>query len=63
MVRGIAEPVDDAQRPMFERLGTAREDKKWIRFPDGGHGSGTFPRSQMIAETLDWLDKYLGPVD
>ena len=35
------------------------EDKRWVVY-DGGH---TVPRTELIAETLAWLDRYLGPVD
>ena len=51
-------PAGTAQRPFFERLGTAAADKKYFVY-EGGHD---VPRSQLIAETLAWLDKYLGPV-
>ena len=43
---------------MFELLGTPPADKKRLVFP-GGH---SVPRTEMIKESLDWLDRYLGPV-
>ncbi|MEE8368594.1 MAG: dienelactone hydrolase family protein, partial [Thermoanaerobaculia bacterium] len=46
-------PVETSQRPMFEMLGTPDEHKKWIRYP-GGH---SVPRTEMIKETLAWLDR------
>jgi dienelactone hydrolase len=49
-------PVETAQRPMFMRLGTPSEHKKWTVY-DGGH---FVPREQLIQETLAWLDHYLG---
>jgi dienelactone hydrolase len=49
-------PLEASQRPMFERLGSP--EKQWIVEP-GGHN---VPRAILIRETLDWLDKYLGPV-
>jgi serine/threonine protein kinase/formylglycine-generating enzyme required for sulfatase activity/dienelactone hydrolase len=52
-------PPETAQKPMFDRLGTAPEQKRHIIF-DSGHGN--FPRSEMIREVLAWLDRYLGPV-
>jgi formylglycine-generating enzyme required for sulfatase activity/cephalosporin-C deacetylase-like acetyl esterase len=52
-------PPETAQKPMFERLGTAPEHKRHVVF-DAGHGN--FPRSEMIREVLGWLDRYLGPV-
>ncbi len=51
-------PVETQQRPMFELLGTPPAHKKWVVAP-GGH---FVPRARLIAETLDWLDRYLGPV-
>ncbi len=51
-------PTETAQRPFFERLGTGAADKKWVVY-EGGHD---VPRPTLIAETLAWLDKYLGPV-
>ena len=49
-------PFDASQKPMFETLGTRKEDKRHLLF-DGGHG---IPRLDMIKETLDWLDRYQG---
>jgi hypothetical protein len=43
---------------MFELLGTPAEHKKRMVFP-GGH---SVPRTEMIRESLAWLDRYLGPV-
>ena len=51
-------PAETSQRPMFELLGTPPADKKRLVFP-GGH---SVPRTEMIKESLDWLDRYLGPV-
>ncbi len=51
-------PPETSQRPMFELLGTPAADKKRLVFP-GGH---SVPRTEMIKESLDWLDRYLGPV-
>lgn len=51
-------PVETTQRPMFELIGTPEEDKKWVVFP----GSHSVPKEDLIRETLDWLDRYLGPV-
>ncbi len=52
-------PVETHQIPMFELLGTPEEDKRHVVF-DSGH---SVPRREGIREILDWLDKYLGPVD
>jgi dienelactone hydrolase len=51
-------PAGTAQKPFFERLGTAAADKKWVVY-EGGHD---VPRPKLITEALAWLDKYLGPV-
>jgi len=51
-------PLETAQIPMFKLLGTAEEHKRHIIY-DTGHN---IPRNQLIKESLDWLDKYLGPV-
>jgi eukaryotic-like serine/threonine-protein kinase len=51
-------PVETSQVPMFENLGTPPENKRHLVY-DAGH---LVPRSQLIKETLDWFDKYLGPV-
>jgi formylglycine-generating enzyme required for sulfatase activity/dienelactone hydrolase len=51
-------PKETAQRPMFELLGTPKEQKRWVVY-EGGH---FVPRAQLISETLDWLDRYLGTV-
>jgi hypothetical protein len=52
-------PLDLAQAPMYERLGTPPDQKRHVVF-DSGHVD--FPRSDLIREVLGWLDKYLGPV-
>jgi formylglycine-generating enzyme required for sulfatase activity/tRNA A-37 threonylcarbamoyl transferase component Bud32/predicted esterase len=51
-------PIDTSQEPMFDLLGTPAEHKNWIVY-DSGH---LIPRHEMIKETLNWLDRYLGPV-
>jgi dienelactone hydrolase len=51
-------PAETSQKPMFELLGTPTADKKRLVFP-GGH---SVPRTEMIKESLGWLDRYLGPV-
>jgi pimeloyl-ACP methyl ester carboxylesterase len=49
-------PIDNARR-YFELLGTPASDKRHVIAP-GGH---FVPRELLIRETLDWLDRYLGP--
>jgi eukaryotic-like serine/threonine-protein kinase len=51
-------PVETAQRPFFDLLGTPADRKKWTVY-EGGHD---VPRTELIKETLGWLDTYLGPV-
>jgi eukaryotic-like serine/threonine-protein kinase len=51
-------PEETSQLPMFRLLGTAREHKERVVY-ETGH---TIPRNEMIKQTLDWLDRYLGPV-
>jgi formylglycine-generating enzyme required for sulfatase activity/dienelactone hydrolase len=52
-------PLETAQKPFFERLGTPPEQKRHVVF-ETGHMN--FPRSELIREVLGWLDRYLGPV-
>jgi dienelactone hydrolase len=58
-LRDSVEPYDRAQRPLYDLLGTLEADKKHVTY-ETGH---IMPRAQVARETLDWLDKYLGPVD
>jgi len=51
-------PMETSQRPMFRLLGTREQDKRYALF-DSGHVP---PRNDVIRETLNWLDNYLGPV-
>ena len=51
-------PLETAQRPFFDMLGTPADRKKWIVY-EGGHD---VPRTELITETLRWLDTYLGRV-
>ena len=52
-------PLETSQLPLFHLLGTPAKDKKHLLY-DAGHGS--LPPREEIRESLDWLDKYLGPV-
>jgi fermentation-respiration switch protein FrsA (DUF1100 family) len=49
-------PLEESAKPFFMKLGT---DKKRQVIEPGGH---FVPQDVLIRETLDWLDKYLGPV-
>ncbi len=51
-------PLNTCQIPMFRLLGTPLKDKRHALF-DTGHVP---PRNDLIKETLDWYDHYLGPV-
>ncbi len=51
-------PLETSARPFFDLLGTPAELKKLVVTP-GGH---FVPRETLVRETLDWLDRYLGPV-
>lgn len=51
-------PLETHATPLFRRLGTPEEDKRQV-ISDGGH---FVPRTDLIRESLAWLDQYLGPV-
>jgi hypothetical protein len=46
-------------KPYFDLLGTAEPHKKHVVEPTGHF----VPPSTVMGETLDWLDKYQGPLD
>jgi dienelactone hydrolase len=52
-------PLQSSQIPFFRLLGTSDKDKKHVIF-EASHGD--LPHREEVRETLDWLDKYLGPV-
>jgi cephalosporin-C deacetylase-like acetyl esterase len=51
-------PVETAQLPMYGLLGTPKEHKRRVVY-ETGHN---IPRNELIKESLDWLDRYFGPV-
>ena len=51
-------PLDQSALPFFRLLGTPPDKKRQV-ITEGGHFT---PRPVLIRETLDWLDRYLGPV-
>jgi cephalosporin-C deacetylase-like acetyl esterase len=55
----FARPVESCQMPMFRLLGAPAKDKRIVLI-DTGHV--IYPSQHVIKETLDWLDRYLGPV-
>ncbi len=52
-------PLDASQLPYFRRVGTPNKDKKHVLY-DEGHA--LLPQREVVRETLDWLDRYLGSV-
>jgi formylglycine-generating enzyme required for sulfatase activity/dienelactone hydrolase/predicted Ser/Thr protein kinase len=52
-------PLEESQKPLFRILGTPPEDKRHLVVP-GGHVPA---RLDVIKGVLDWLDRYLGPVE
>ena len=50
-------PLESAQRPYFELLGTADAHKKFVVY-DAGHAP--LPATEALRETADWFDRYLG---
>ena len=51
-------PVETGQLPLFRLLGSAPNQKRHVLFDNGHMGRP----EQYIKETLDWFDRYLGPV-
>ncbi len=52
-------PLEWSQLPLLRLLGTPAKDKKHVIF-EAGHAD--LPLREVIRESLDWLDRYLGPV-
>ena len=53
-------PVDPNQRALFRSFGTPEQDKRMQIFQDAGHWP--LPMNEVIRESVDFLDRYLGPV-
>lgn len=51
-------PLETSGRPFFRFLGTPAEHKRQEVW-EGGH---YVPRTMQVARSLEWLDRYLGPV-
>jgi dienelactone hydrolase len=49
-------PYETSQRPLFELLGTPAEHKAQVLV----RASHVVPQNELIKNTLDWFDKYLG---
>jgi serine/threonine protein kinase/predicted esterase len=52
-------PMEASQEPLYRLLGSRKDQKKHLLF-DTGHN---IPRTELIKETLNWLDQYLGPIN
>jgi cephalosporin-C deacetylase-like acetyl esterase len=52
-------PVESTQKPFYNLLGSRKDQKKHLLY-ESGHN---VPRNELIKETLNWLDQYLGPVN
>ena len=50
-------PVESSQAPMFRFIKTVENDKRHLLF-ESGH---SIPRKELVTETLQWFDRYLGP--
>ncbi len=55
-------PVETAIQPFYANLGTPEVDKK-LTITDSNHFVSAYSANQLISESLDWLDKYLGAVE
>jgi serine/threonine protein kinase/dienelactone hydrolase len=52
-------PEKSTQEPFFRMLGSKKDQKKHLLY-DTSHN---IPRNELIKETLNWFDQYLGPVN
>jgi hypothetical protein len=52
-------PDEASSAPFFQTLGTAPDRRRRVGY-DTGHN---LPTNEAIRETLDWFDRYLGPVE
>jgi len=55
-------PLDSSQEPMFRLLGAPQTDKRRVVFDESGHFPNPAQVPEIYKEALDWLDRYLGPV-
>ena len=53
-------PVEASQVPMFRTLGAPAKDKRHVIYETAHNVLAE--RNKVIREVLDWLDRYLGPV-
>ena len=62
MLNGIYDtsfPYETTVKPLFDLLGTPLIDKRLCTYKTDHY----IPRDELIKETLNWLDRYLGPVE
>jgi len=52
-------PYESTVKPLFDNLGTPEQHKKQLLY----NTDHIVPKSEIIRETLNWLDKYFGPVN
>jgi len=52
-------PLESTVKPMFDYLGTPEQHKELIIYETNHF----VPKTEMIKEVLNWLDKYFGPVN
>jgi len=50
-------PTASSQEPLFKLFGTPLEHKRRVVY----EASHNIPRSEMIKEVVNWMDKYWGP--
>jgi serine/threonine protein kinase/dienelactone hydrolase len=65
MVNGAEDvllPAEVSQKPMYRILKEAHPDTRYAVYP-GGHGEFSLFFEQIREDVLDWLDRYLGPVN
>jgi hypothetical protein len=55
-------PLETSIMPFYENLGTPEADRKII-VTDANHFVTAYDANLAIAESLDWFDRYLGPVE
>jgi pimeloyl-ACP methyl ester carboxylesterase len=55
-------PLETSIMPFYENLGTPEADRKII-VTDANHFVTAYDANLAIAESLDWLDRYVGPVE
>ena len=54
-------PLETSIKPFFDHLGVPEADKKLI-VTDSNHFVLAYSANLAIRESLDWMDRYLGPV-